>query len=64
MTLSHIEDTVFRWQTALYNDLINGRIASVQFVAGIEAANAWALGRYAKWETPDVETDICPTTSF
>ena len=52
MTLSHIEDTVFRWHCALFDDLIAGRIMPIQLIAGIEAANAWALERYASAFTP------------
>lgn len=64
MTITHIEDTIFRWHDALYNDLIEGRILPVQFVAGIEIANAWALSRYEAVFSPHEETDLCITTSF
>lgn len=64
MTFAEIESTVFRWHMGLYQDLIAKRILPVQFLAGVEVANLWALERYCLIFTPSKETDICPTTSF
>lgn len=64
MTPLEIENIVYRWHEALCRDLVAGRILAIQLIAGIEAANAWGIARYADLFSQQEETDLCPTTSF
>lgn len=62
MSIRFIDDTVFRWHHALFLDLVAGHIQPVQFLAGIDAANAWGIQRLADVIREAVQP--CNTTSL